>query len=75
MQIDIRDNRNEEVIDSIKICDTNSDYYVVSELWINIDNTIVLNEVGSDRCTVESKEHARNIIKALEKAIELGWFE
>ena len=74
MQIDIRYNRNEEVIDSIKICDTNYDYYVVSELW-KIDNTIVLNEVGSDRSTVESKEHAQNIIKALEKAIELGWFE
>ena len=71
MQIDIRDNRNEEVIDSIKICDTNSNYYVVSELW-KTGNTIVLNEVGSDRCT---KEHAQNIIKALEKAIELGWFE
>ena len=74
MQIDIRYTRNEEVIDSIKICDTNSNYYVVSELW-KTGNTIVLNEVGSDRCTVESKEHARNIIKALEKAIELGWFE
>ena len=74
MQIDIRDNRNEEVIDSIKICDTNYDYYVVSELWKK-DNTIILNEVGSDRCAVESKEHAQNIIKALEKAIELGWFE
>ena len=74
MQIDIRDTGSEEVIDSIKICDTNYDYYVVSELW-KTGNTIVLNEVGSDRCIVESKEHAQNIIKALEKAIKLGWFE
>lgn len=35
---------------------------------------ITINDIN-DCLIINSKEHAQNLIKALEKAIELGWVE
>ena len=41
-----------------------------------LDDCIAINETGNDDSVgIVSVEHARNLIKALEKAIELGWLK
>lgn len=38
-------------------------------------NTIMLSDVGGEVLCIQDKEHALNLIKALNKAIELGWLK
>lgn len=72
MELDIRNTQEEEVT-SIRFWDDTGEDVVASTLthaWGKVaieDSTTVV--------CVESKEHAINLIKALEKAIELGWLK
>jgi len=79
--IDIRTSK-EEVVTIIKFAD-GDDYESVVELQLIPENDCVyLNSSGEARqrdgeCTnvvLDSKEDAQNLIKALESAIELGWW-
>jgi len=73
--IDIREGAEEEIITEIVFSNSFSDdkfgtilgYVVTSSNYrINICDQ-------SESVVIESKEHALNLIKALHKAIELGW--
>lgn len=71
--IDIRD-ISEDAIDEIRVRD--KDRCILSvELIERAGNYVnVYDSDGSDRLTIHSEEHANNLIKGIQKAIELGWF-
>jgi len=75
MQIDIRTYNEKNNIDNILITDSdpNGDWNFVSQIYKS-DKNIILGEPW-DGCLIKNKQHVKDIIKALEKAIELGWFE
>jgi len=67
-----------EMITEIRFADTHSDYFAADVLrfmeWER--NVIEICAEGEESTLkVTSKEHAQNLIKALEKAIELGWLK
>lgn len=80
--IDIRDSSGEE-INIIKFSDTNIDIYSISELQLYNDCVYInsYQEVTNGRkatspyLSVCSKQDAENLIKAIQKAIELEWWE
>lgn len=76
MEIDIR-KEVQAPIDRIRILDPNQDTYCV-EYIKNLNNFVMLCDGSNEaekNLEVYDKEHALNIIKALEKAIELGWLK
>lgn len=74
-EIDIRDSA-ESSIDTIRICDRNNSCYLV-ELLVKESPSYpeFLDSSGGEPLTIESKQHALNIKKAIDKAIELGWWD
>lgn len=71
---DVRSN-NEEVIDEIVFA---RELAVDGDYQANNIHKTVCGIAVSDSCDsviINSKEHALNLIKALFKAIELGWIE
>ncbi len=69
MQIDIRDNF--PTVDIIRFWDNPTGNYLVTGLtYIDGED---LENIRSLK--ISSEEHAKYLIKALNKAIELGWFE
>lgn len=72
MEIDIRDVESGEV-DVIRFAE-DSDCYVNASI-LKRDSSIMCIEDGDGQVLrLESDAHALNLIKALEKAIELNWF-
>ena len=78
MEIDIRTNVETEV-EVIRFADDEqyNGYYQASIIRrCDIDNMVSIKEGGNgDYVQIAGKEHAHDLIKALEKAIELGWLE
>lgn len=73
---DVRSN-NEEVIDEIVFaegCDEHESWQAYSITCNSIRKYIAVSDPG-ESVIINSKEHALNLIKALNKAIELGWIE
>ena len=74
---DVRSN-NEEVIDEIvfaeKYCG-GSQAFRICQSWTSTHETYIVISDGCDFTIINSKEHALNLIKALNKAIEFGWIE
>lgn len=80
MEIDIRSLRKEE-IDVIRFADSKDHSNCANQILKSpcVQKAVWLanNRYNPDECgiVIEGKENAKNLIKALEKAIELGWFE
>lgn len=70
-RIDIR-NESQEEVNEIVFADFNSSNYACI-ITNSGSNTFIEGEDSS--VVIPSKEHAQNLIKSLNKAIELGWFE
>lgn len=77
MEIDIR-NVTEEEVGVIRVCDSNENYVIA--------DVIVRSSASPQKCYIEdsgdysalgifNKTHAHNLIKGIQKAIDLGWFE
>jgi hypothetical protein len=74
MEFDIRNNPAEKIT-VIRFADNSDDYYVASGILRNSHGGVEVIDIETERdLRVRSKEHAQNLIKALNKAIELGWF-
>jgi len=74
MEFDIRTNQAEE-ISVLRFAD-DSDCLVASGILRNWYGGVSVSDIKSEReLRIFSEEHARNLIKALNKAIELGWFK
>ena len=71
-EIDIRIDQDKD-IDSIRICDE-ADAYLMCELVCIKDSKCFVydSEYFDDRLWIENKQHAENVIKAIQKAIELA---
>ena len=71
MQIDIRNEKNEEITEIVfhgPDCDEDDAVKIVlGGRYTSIDSAD-----GDDRVYIDSEEHAKNLIKALKKAILLG---
>lgn len=71
MQIDIRNEDNEEITEIVfhgPDCDSDDAVKIV----LGGRYTTIASAAGSGRVYIDSEEHAKNLIKALEKAISLG---
>lgn len=79
MELDIR--KKPEEVDVIRICETSAltakaAVLIKENLFGASFNSHTWEESTSDdRLSIRNKEHALNVIKAIEKAIELGWFD
>ena len=77
-EFDVRENAS-EVINKIRVAEYNDVYYAVELIEKYADNTdnVAAFRASDEPVTLKivGKEHAENLIKGLEKAIELGWFE
>lgn len=74
MQIDIRDGMNDEVT-AIVFHGPDCDGSDATTLKLSDSFTYIRNK-GTDKVFIQDKKHAENLIKALQKAIELGnWSE
>ena len=81
MEIDIRSSQQEEIT-LIRFHDGNiddrasvADTIEKAEVY-GVGVCIAINESGNDDdVRIVSVEHARNLITAIEKAIELGWLD
>ena len=73
--IDIR-NTSEDAIDTITFASASSVSYICGKL-VKGGNDVEVQDPEDDyrSLVIESKEDAENMIKALQKAIELGWFK
>jgi hypothetical protein len=67
------DSKIEEVVFADKACVGGS--YQAYKIAPNVDGDVKLIDGSGDYVYVNSENHARNLIKALEKAIELGWLQ
>ena len=78
MNYDVRANENTAIV-AIQFGDQtlNCNCFLTSYFRNNYDNTIEILDDDADvtGIFVVSKKHALDMIKALEKAIELGWLE
>lgn len=76
--IDIREGAEEEFITEIVFSNPFSDAYssngstMLGHLVTSYNNRVNICD-NEESVAIESKEHALNLIKALHKAIELGW--
>ena len=77
MEFDIRTNRAEEVT-VIRFADDVEYYHVANGIlrsgWRGVGVSVIDIETERD-LRIFSEGHAQNLINALNKAIELGWFE
>lgn len=79
MEIDIRQLNSDAAIDTIRLADANSSTYVADVIEYDptdLNCKVGLTDSDSDRSVgVMNKAHAENLIKGLQKAIQLGWFD
>ena len=71
MEIDIR--KLESEVDAIRFAE-DSDCYVNASILKCNSQDIYIEDGDGQALRLESELHALNLIKALEKAIELNWF-
>ena len=71
--IDVRD-EVEDVVQVIKFSDSYATH-LVGEGIGKEGSFVMLYDDNDDYVVVNDKQHALNLIKALNKAIELGWLE
>lgn len=69
--IDIRKDYNK--VDKIVFSDEGFNFVTASFLKHSDDHFSIVDESGTDSVLIESVEQAENLIKALQKAIELKW--
>ena len=71
--IDIRNNIGE--VTNIVVADPNVDIYVADTLVVNsVTGGFNIKDTHASRTLrVRDRQHAENLIKGLQKAIELGW--
>lgn len=69
--IDVRDEA-EDVVQVIKFSDSYATH-LVGEGIGEKDSFVTLYDDNEDFVVINDKQHALNLIKALNKAIELGW--
>lgn len=74
MEIDIRE-RTPATIEKIRIRDENEDEYCVECIYLVNGKVYVGDHNSYCNKRIYNKEHALDIIKALDKAIELGWLK
>lgn len=75
MEIDIRDN-DKGLIDVIRITSPNENKYCVEYIELNdAQDVFVCDKDASDKLFIFDKKHALDIIKGINKAIELGWLK
>ena len=73
--IDIRDIVDEEIT-LIRVWDDNENNYRASGLTLAFGTVNIFDAATNENhLGIESEEHAKYLIKALNKAIELGWFK
>lgn len=76
MEIDIRFEK--EMVDSIRVQNRN-ELVTLATLLVkgkSFEDCLCWLEDGGDTVLgITDKDHARNLIKAIQKAIDLGWFE
>ena len=74
--IDVRD-MNEETVSRIRFAEDHGkvggDDTCPLACYLTLENACVAIDDPYDRVIIKDKEHALNLIKALNKAIELGW--
>jgi hypothetical protein len=74
MELDIRESDLGEIT-SIRLSDPNTSIAIV-ELVIKEGGVVAIRDSQlSTRLYVTCREHAENLIKGFQKAIELGWLE
>ncbi|MNF53500.1 hypothetical protein D3C85_527440 [compost metagenome] len=74
MEIDIREDYDTDVT-CIRFCDTEFGGYSVAHMLArraSLDQVKIMDK--GEFVILTSEEHARNLIVALNKAIDLGWF-
>jgi hypothetical protein len=73
---DVRDGA-ENNITSIIIADDHPTVVIATNLTPSEsrEGVVLINDVSDDYVMINSEEHANNLIKALNKAIELKWFD
>ena len=75
MEFDIRAGQAEEIT-VIRFADDNDYYHTASGILRNNRGGVEVIDIETERdLRVRSEEHAQNLIKALNKAIALGWFD
>lgn len=75
MEFDIRAYEPEEIT-AIRFADAEDDHYVASGVVRGFSGVVEVGDIEEGRWLgLFSEEHARNLIRALNKAIELGWFK
>lgn len=75
MEIDIRSNQAEEVA-TIRFADNHEYLVVANGIVRGFSDVVEVVDIENDGgLRIFSEEHARNLIKALNKAIALGWFK
>lgn len=73
-EIDIR-NESIAPIDKIVFSDRGLNYIVATHLKKADEYFVIMDEESRDSVIVESREQTENLIKALQKAIELKWVD
>lgn len=72
--IDIR-NVCEQQIEEIQFADEGDYYNVQFLIREDENNNVTIKANHAEPLVIESKEDAENLIKALQKAMELGWWK
>jgi hypothetical protein len=69
------DIRAQEVIEinTIRVADRN-DSYVIAELVVKSFADVSIDDSAGDGLLILNENHARDLIKGIEQAIKLGWF-
>lgn len=73
MEIDVRYKSDE--VSGIRVGDSKSDCYSVDLLSKSTYGASLENDEVDDMLYIASKDHALNVIKGINKAIELGWLK
>lgn len=72
--LDIREISHDE-IDTIRVHDKNRCYISAELISLEGSTVKLFDSDGSDRLCIHDQEHAENLIKGIQKAIDLGWFD
>lgn len=72
--LDIRKTADEPIT-NIVFADEGRNYVTATSLMKRSDHFRIVDEDDDSNLIIESKEQAENLIKAIEKAIELNWVE
>jgi len=72
--IDIRNDKVDDVVDCILFADPSEDNYAAFELIYRFGEVYIRDDEKT-MVLIETKTNSENLIKALTKAIHLGWFD